>query len=283
MLNIKNLLETTQGLLPSLNDFDLKILELQSDIESLKKERKRKMEFESEVINNQMSEFYDRWLVDINEHSGMHILELNTGHKFRSWNTDSGFLSMDKNDGHIKFQFMMEKYEFSHDPNDEFEDLDIHDFAIYYSTLDRDEFQRLGILWSELESLVPRLVYWNRESQTLFMDINVKILTVNMELKQLDEEMKDIKEKIRLIRAESLCYGNTVELSVRRFYYTRNAFEFVNSIRIVERSKTGKTCKVEVQCVEKWMGSTRYIPGKKSYGKVLKLRMKRVVNGIWEE
>lgn len=283
MINIENLLQSTENLLPTVNSFDLKVLELQSEIASLKKQRKQKMEFEAEVIKNQMVEFRERWLADINEHSGMHIVELMTGHDFWYRDTERGFFKMDKRDGHIEFQFMMEKYTFKHSPNDEFEDLDIHDFGIYYSRIDRDEFQRLGILWAELESLVPRLVYWNRESQTLFMDINVKILTVNMELKMLDEEMKQLREKIRLVRAESLCAGYSVDLSLRRFYYTRNNFEFINSIRIVERSKTGKTCTVEMQCVEKSWYYNRYVQGEKAYQKVLKLRMKRVVTGLFEE
>ncbi len=283
MMNIENLLNSTESLLPSINSFDLKVLELQREIESLKKQRKQKMEFEGEVIKNQMVEFRERWLADINEHSGMHVLELMTGHDFWYRDTASGFFYMHKRDGHIEFQFMMEKYTFKHHPNDEFEDLDIHDFAIYYSNIDRDEFQRLGILWAELESLIPRLVFWNRESQTLFMDINVKILTVNLELKMMDEEMKQLKEKIRVIRAESLCAGYTVDLSPRRFYYTRNDFEYISSIRIVERSKTGKTCTVEVQCVEKSWYYNRYVLGEKTYQKVLKLRMKRVVNGLFEE
>lgn len=283
MMNIENLLQTTENLLPSMNSFDLKILELQGEIESLKKQRKQKMEFEGDVIKNQMVEFRERWLADINEHSGMHVHELMTGYNFWYRDSASGFFNMDKRDGHIEFQFMMEKYTFKHHPNDEFEDLDIHDFGIYYSKIDRDEFQRLGILWAELESLIPRLVFWNRESQTLHMDINVRILTVNLELKMMDEEIQQLKEKIRLARAESLCAGYAVDLSHRRFYYTRGDFEYINSIRIVERSKTGKTCKVEVQCVEKNWYYNRYVQGEKTYQKVFKLRMRRVVKGLFEE
>jgi hypothetical protein len=99
----------------------------------------------------------------------------------------------------------------------------------------------------------------------------------------MDEEMKQLKEKIRVIRAESLCARYTVDLSPRRFYYTRNDFEYISSIRIVERSKTGKTCTVEVKCVEKSWYYNRYVQGEKTYQKVLKLRMKRVVNGLFEE
>jgi hypothetical protein len=283
MMNIENILQSTESLLPKINSFDLNVMELQNEIEFIKKQRKLKIEFEGEVIRNKMKEFKERWLADINEHSGMQVLELMTGNEFWYRDTDRGFLHTNKRDGHIEFQFMMENYTFKHHPNDEFEDLDIHDFAIYYSNIDRDKFQRLGILWAELESLVPRLVYWNRESQTLFMDINVRILTVNMELKMMDEEMGQLKEKIKLIRAESLCAGHTVELSVRRFYYTRSKFEFISRIRIIERSKTGKTCKVEIHCIEKNWNYNGYVQGEKTYQQVLKLRMKRVVNGIWEE
>ena len=90
-MNIENLLNSTESLLPSINSFDLKVLELQREIESLKKQRKQKMEFEGEVIKNQMVEFRERWLADINEHSGMHVLELMTGHDFWYRDTASGF------------------------------------------------------------------------------------------------------------------------------------------------------------------------------------------------
>ena len=141
--------KTTEQLVQPFNAFEFKIWGLQAEVEDLKNQRKKRADFEGEVIEAQLEEFEERWLEEIQELSSIPVKRLETGHVFRLWDKETGFLSMQTNYGRIMFQYMMKDYKFNYNANDEFEDLDIHDFAIYYESIDRDGYQRMGILWLE--------------------------------------------------------------------------------------------------------------------------------------
>ena len=69
--------------------------------------------------------------------------------------------------------------------------------------------------------------------------------------------------KIQKTRAESFLAGNVIDFKnegVRKFYYNSRRFEFVEQIKLIDISDSGKTCNVEVIALSKYLQSTSYHP-----------------------
>jgi hypothetical protein len=120
---------------------------------------------------------------------------------------------------------------------------------------------KITIAFKELESIVPYLVKWNREMEALQSDLQLKVLQINFELGDMDNEIKALRMKIQELRSASFLAGNIIEFKntgVRRLYYKSRKFEFVEQVRLVSISPSGKTCTFEAIVLDKAFQSTYY-------------------------
>lgn len=249
---------------PGFSDQDFKLMALQAELEVLLADRKNHYELVKNQIELQMAEFHDSWLEELREISSLEVKDLNTGYRLggrsNQW-TDHRYFDLYRNHGNLTLQFMLEDYYLVLNPNDEFEDIDAHDFHLSHRHIDKDQYRRIGIVLAELDSLVHRLVYWNRESERIHADIRVFILTSNLELEALDQREKELREQIRMARTASALTGQIISFETnkyRKFYYKSAKYEFVESFRVTEVSPTGKTCTVHAIIRDRKFRSTYY-------------------------
>ena len=245
------------------NDFDLQILQLQSEIEFMISERKRRAKFFDLQFEAQLNEFTTRWYDEIAEVSSMELKSLKHDIRVYGSGYEGTTYSVCKNKSTIAFKYLMETYEFYLERSDEFEDIDIQDFVIRSYRIDKDELMKITIVFNELESIIPYLVKWNREMEALQSDLELKVLHINFELGDIDKNIKALRIKIQDLRSASFLAGNIIEFKnsgARRLYYNCRKFEFVEQVRLVDISASGKTCSFEAIVLEKRFISTAYYP-----------------------
>ena len=243
------------------NDFDFQIMQLQSEIEYKISERKKRAELLDLQFEAQTNEFTSRWYDEIAEVTSMELKSLKHGIRVYGSSYEGCTFHVSKNKSTIAFKYLMETYEFYLERCDEYEDIDIQDFVISAYRIDKDELMKITIAFKELESLVPYLVKWNREMEALQSDLQLKVLQINFELGDMDNEIKSLRIKIKDLRSASFLAGNIIEFKntgVRRLYYKSRKFEFVEQVRLVSISPSGKTCTFEAIVLDKAFQSTYY-------------------------
>ena len=234
------------------NDFDFQIMQLQSEIEYKISERKKRAEVLDLQFEAQTNEFTSRWYDEIAEVTSMELKSLKHGIRVYGSSYEGCTFHVSKNKSTIAFKYLMETYEFYLERCDEYEDIDIQDFVISAYRIDKDELMKITIAFKELESIVPYLVKWNRQ---------LKVLQINFELGDMDNEIKLLRIKIQELRSASFLAGNIIEFKntgVRRLYYKSRKFEFVEQVRLVSISPSGKTCTFEAIVLDKAFQSTYY-------------------------
>jgi len=245
------------------NDFDFQIMQLQSEIEFMISERKKRANFLDLQFEAQLNEFTSRWYEEIAEVTSMDLKSLKHGIRVYGTCYEGSTFHVSNNKSTIAFKYLMESYEFYLERCDEYEDIDIQDFVISSYRIDKDELMKITIVFKELESLIPYLVKWNREMEALQSDLQLKVLQINFELGDIDNEIKSLRIKIKELRSASFLAGNIIEFKntgVRRLYYSCRKFEFVEQVRLVSVSPSGKTCSFEAIVLEKGFRSTAYYP-----------------------
>ncbi len=269
------------------NEFDLQILQLQSEIEYTLSERKKRSDHYRYKFQAQLKEFSDRWFEEVEEAASIPLKSLDHDISVYGHGSEDSMLSVYHRQSSIAFDYLMNKYEFVMERCDEFEDIDVHDFVLRSYRVDKDELMKINIVFAELEGLIPFLVRWNREMEAMHSDIRVGVMQANFELKAMDDELKEMRKKIHAIRSASFMAGNVVDfgsMGVSRLYTTRRKFEFVDQIKLIGLSATGKTCSFEAIVLEKAFRSTYYYPdlGTAKVRLIQKVRVSSLLANLYE-
>lgn len=273
-----------EALVTPFNPYEFQIWGLQAELEALRVQRKTLICEQREIHLQRMEAFNQKWFEDLQEICSIELIKIETGYYLYGYDGPHSFMELTRNRGWFRFKYLMKEYNFLYEPNDEFEDLDIHDFRMQVGNMDRDEYRRSGFVWAELEALVYSLVFWNRQSENMHLDIKVQILSTNMQLKAIDQEIAQIREKIKAVRTEQLIAGFGINFEKRKFYYKTQKFEFINNIKITRLSPSGKTCDIEVIYYPKHFRSTSYSPAKEVETKTIeRVWMKTLIRGLWED
>jgi len=245
------------------NDFDFQIMQLQAEVEFMKLERGKLAKFHEGKFEAKLLEFDVRWYAEIAEESSMNLNKINNRIWVHGSIYEGNMFQLNKNDSWIAFNFMHKTYEFSLHKNDEYDDIDFQDFQIHANRINIDDLMKLNIVFNELESLMPNLIRWNREIESIYNEIAVEVMHTNLELNKIDKQLKELRLKIEKTRAESFLAGNVIDFKnegVRKFYYNSRRFEFVEQIKLIDISDSGKTCNVEVIALSKYFQCTSYHP-----------------------
>ncbi len=269
------------------NEFDLQILQLQSEIEYTLSERKKRSDHYRYKFQAQLKEFSDRWFEEVEEAASIPLKSLDHDISVYGHGSEDSMLSVYHRQSTIAFDYLMNKYEFVMERCDEFEDIDVHDFVLRSYRVDKDELMKINIVFAELEGLIPFLVRWNREMEAMHSDIRVGVMQANFELKAMDDELKEMRKKIHAIRSASFMTGNVVDfgsMGVSRLYTTRRKFEFVDQIKLIGLSATGKTCSFEAIVLDKAFRSTYYYPdlGTAKVRVIQKVRVSSLLANLYE-
>lgn len=269
------------------SDFDFKIFQLQSEIEFVKTERSKRVKFLKNHFDAQLQDFEERWFETIKEESVIPFKEMRHGIRVYCVDREGSTFEISKYSSHLIFSYMMESYDFTMVRSDEFEDIDIQDFHLSRYNFGKDELMKINIVFKSLECLIPVLVKWNREMESLQSEIQIKIFQVNFELVDFDNQLRNLRQQILELRAESMISGNTIDFGTdryRKFYYKSRAFEFFEQFRISSLSKTGKTCSIEAVIKGRKFCSTAYYPIKDSQKTVhfSKVRVKTLISNLYE-
>lgn len=243
------------------NDFDMQILQLQSEIEYRVSERMNRATIMKHELEAQLMEFETRWFEEISEAASMGLKSLKHGIRDYGYEAEGSMFRVEKYTSSIVFNFMMKSFEFDMERCDEFEDVDAHDFVLRSYRVDKDELMKINIVFGELERLIPYLVRWNRELEALQSELQVKVMQINFELSDMDDEIKQLRQRIHELRISSFLAGNVVDFNdkrTRRLYYRSRKFEYVDQVRLVSLSPSGKTCSFEAITFEKAYQSTYY-------------------------
>lgn len=247
------------------NDFDMQILQLQSEIEYRVTERMKQATIMKHELEAQLMEFETRWFEEISEVTSMGLKCLKHGIRVYGYEAEGSMFRVEKYTSSIVFNFMMKSFEFDIERCDEFEDVDVHDFVLRSYRVDKDELIKINIVFGELERLIPYLVRWNRELEALQSELQVKVMQINFELSDMDDEIKQLRKRIHELRISSFLAGNVVDFNdkrTRRLYYRSRKFEYVDQVRLVSLSPSGKTCSFEAITFEKAYRSTYYYANK---------------------
>jgi hypothetical protein len=272
----------------SVSEYDMQIWQLQSEVQLKKKARVNRAKLLLYQMKEQIKEFEDRWFEEISEAASMELLELSHGTSICAGESEGTTFSIYTNHRSvISFKYILQNFTFDIEPNDEFEDIDIHDFHLRCYRLDKDDLFKVGHVFGELEGLIPYLVKWNRERESLRSDIRVQMITINMELQDLDEELTLLREQIHQLRIASFLAGNSISFDdrrPRRVRYCVGEFVYADQLRLVQLSPSRKTCTFEVIPYEKNFRSTAYYPGKKHLQPVVyeKVRVSTLVKNFYE-
>lgn len=269
------------------NEYDMQILQLQSEIEYRLEERKKRAILLKHELDAQVSEFESRWFEEIAEASSLHVKSLKHGICVYGYEGEGSTFSVSKYTSSIVFQFMLKSFEFDMERCDEFEDVDANDFVLRSYRVDKDELMKINIVFAELESLIPYLVRWNREVEALQSELQVKVMQINFELGDKDDELKQLRQRIHDIRIASFLAGNVVDFNdnrTRRLYYRSRKFEYVDQVRLVSLSASGKTCTFEAITLEKGFRSTYYYAkrGTKASQTFERVRVSTLVANFYE-
>lgn len=269
------------------NDFDMQILQLQSEIEYRIEERKKRAILLKHEIDAQLTEFETRWFEEIFEASSLNVKSLKHGIRAYGYEAEGSTFGVTKYTSAIVFNFMLKSFEFDVERCDEFEDIDVNDFILRSYRVDKDELMKINIVFAELESLIPYLVRWNREVEALQSELQVKVMQINFELGDMDGEIKQLRQQIHELRIASFLAGNVVDFNdnrTRRLYYRSRKFEYVDQVRLVSLSASGKTCSFEAITLEKGFRSTYYYAkrGTKAGQKFEGVRVSTLVANFYE-
>lgn len=270
-----------------INEFDMQIWQLQSEVKRKKREREQRAKLLLYGLKEQMKEFENRWFEEVSEAASMELVELVHGMGVYGGEHEDGKFHLSTYRSTITLKYFMEKHTFDIEPNDEFEDIDIHDFHLRCYRLDKDDLFKVNHVFGEMESLVPYMVRWNRERESLRSDLQVQIIRINMELLDLDGELKSLREQIHEVRILSFLAGNTISFDdrrPRRIRYKVGEFHFADQLRLVSLSASGKTCTFEAVTYEKLFGSTSYYSGDRRKGTTVieGVRVRTVVGNFYE-
>ena len=269
------------------NEFDLQILQLQSEIEYRLAERQKCSDHYKYKFEAQLKEFSERWFEEVEEAASLPLKSLEHDISVYAYGREDSMISVRNGKSSITFSYLMNNYEFVMERCDEFEDIDVHDFVLRWYRLDKDELMKINIAFAELESLIPFLVRWNREMEAMHSDIRVGVMQANFELKAMDDELKEMRKKIHAIRSASFMAGNVVDfgsMGVSRLYTTKRKFEFVDQIKLIGLSATGKTCSFEAIVLDKAFRSTYYYPdlGTAKVRVIQKVRVSSLLSNLYE-
>lgn len=269
------------------NEFDMQILQLQSEIEYRLAERKKRAVLLKHELEAQVDEFESRWFEEIFEASSMNVKSLKHGIRVYGYEGEGSTFGVTKYTSAIVFNFMLKSFEFDVERCDEFEDIDVNDFILRSYRVDKDELMKINMVFAELESLIPYLVRWNREVEALQSELQVKVMQINFELGDKDDALKQLRQRIHELRIASFLAGNVVDFNdtrTRRLYYRSRKFEYVDQVRLVSLSATGKTCSFEAITFQKGFQSTYYFPlGGKKYTKQFdRVRVSTLVSNFYE-
>lgn len=269
------------------NEYDMQILQLQSEIEYRLEERIKRAILLKHELDAQVSEFESRWFEEIAEASSLPVKSLKHGIRVYGFESEGSTLGVSKYTSSIVFQFMLKSFEFDMERCDEFEDVDANDFVLRSYRVDKDELMKINIVFAELESMIPYLVRWNRELEALQSELQVKVMQINFELGDKDDELKQLRQRIHDIRIASFLAGNVVDFNdnrTRRLYYRSRKFEYVDQVRLVSLSASGKTCTFEAITLEKGFRSTYYYAkrGTKAGQTFERVRVSTLVSNFYE-
>lgn len=248
------------------NDYEMQIWQLQAELKRQKNAREERAKLLLYQLKEQINEFDHKWFEELSDAASMELVELRHGMSVYGSKYEDCSLSLGMYRSTIELQYFMENYTFDIEQNDEFEDLDIHNFHLRRFRIDKDDLFKVNHVFGEMEALIPYLVKWNREQESLRSDIQVQIITMNMELRVLDDALKSLRKQIQELRISSFLAGNTVtfdDRKPRRIYYRQGHFVFSDQLRLVRLSASGKTCSFEAITYEKEFWSTSYHSGKK--------------------
>lgn len=269
------------------NEFDMQILQIQSEVAYKVSTRQNRAKLLKHEIDAELEEFETRWFEEISEAASMDLKSLKHGIRVYGYEGEGSKFSVNKNTSTIALKYIMNSFEFDLERCDEFEDIDVNDFMLRSYRIDKDELMKINIVFSELESLIPYLVRWNRELESLQSDMQIKVMQINFELVDLDDEIKQLRQSIHDIRSASFLAGNVVDFNdkkTRRMYYGSRKFEFIDQVRLLKLSPTGKTCTFEAITLKKGFQSTYYFPlDKTQYTKTYdRVRVSTLLNNFYE-
>jgi hypothetical protein len=250
-------------------------------------ERKKRSDHYRYKFEAQLKEFSERWFEEVEEAASIPLKSLEHDISVYGHGSEDRMLSVSHRQSSITFSYLMNKYEFVMERCDEFEDIDVHDFVLRWYRVDKDELMKINIVFAELEGLIPFLVRWNREMEAMHSDIRVGVMQANFELKAMDDELKEMRKKIHAIRSASFMAGNVVDfgsMGVSRLYTTRRKFEFVDQIKLIGLSATGKTCSFEAIVLDKAFRRTYYYPdlGTAKVRVIQKVRVSSLLANLYE-
>ncbi len=269
------------------NEFDMQILQIQSEVAYKVETRQNRAKMLKLEIDAEIEEFETRWFEEIAEATSMDLTTLKHGIHVYGYEGEGSTFSVRKYTSSLELKYMMKSFEFDVERCDEFEDIDVGDFFLRTYRVDKDKLMKINIVFSELESLIPYLVLWNRELESLQSDMQIRVMQINFELGDLDDEIKQLRQRIHDIRSASFLAGNVVDFNdkkTRRIYYRSRKFEFIDQVRLLKLSPTGKTCTFEAITLEKGFQSTYYIPlHKTKYTKTFeRVRVSTLLNNFYE-
>ena len=269
------------------NEFDMQILQIQSEVEYKVATRQKRAKLLQLEIEAELVEFETRWFEEISEAASMDLKSLKHGIRVYGYEGEGSTFRVNKYTSTIALKYIMNSFEFDLERSDEFEDIDVNDFMLRSYRIDKDELMKINIVFSELESLISYLVRWNRELESLQSDMQIKVMQINFELGDLDHEIKQLRQRIHDLRNASFLAGNVVDFNdkhTRRMYYGSRKFEFIDQVRLLRLSPTGKTCTFEAITLEKGFHSTYYFPiHKTKYTKTFeRVRVSTLMNNFYE-
>ena len=258
---------------------EIKRLELTAQLEYLKNQREKYAKNCVNQAEEKLSTFREDWIERIKEKSIVDVTSLNDGIRIYAWTSVYGKLKVSTYRESILFHYLNESYSFELIDKDEDADIDIHSFVTSFYRMHFNEVPTVNFLWECLNELIYDLIHWYRQKRLLFGEIKDSLEKANVELKEMDQEITRIRSAIRELKVSEFLNGKPlVHVKERygsdyfRFWFKYNRYEFVKSVRVIQKSPSGKTYEIEAVITPKERSYHFYYPINSNKWKTIRIK-----------
>jgi len=258
---------------------EIKRLELTAQLEYLKNQREKYAKNCVNQAEEKLSTFREDWIERIKEKSIVDVTSLNDGIRIYAWTSVYGKLKVSTYRESILFHYLNESYSFELIDKDEDADIDIHSFVTSFYRMHFNEVPTVNFLWECLNELIYDLIHWYRQKRLLFGEIKDSLEKANVELKEMDQEITRIRSAIRELKVSEFLNGKPL-VHVKegygsdyfRFWFKSNRYEFVKSVRVIQKSPSGKTYEIEAVITPKERSYHFYYPINSNKWKTIRIK-----------